>query len=186
MNIQDRADVHSDVSFTFQAPEHIEFGRGTTAEAGSYARSYGDSALHVTDPQLVQLGVIDPVVASLEDVGMNIEIFDGVEPDPTLSVIREAIAVAREADADVLVGGGSSMDVAKGTAVILANPELEAEPFGRGHVPEPGMPTILLPTTAGSGAEVSPAVVDPTLSETLQPEITRATGSTPSPTRSAP
>jgi alcohol dehydrogenase len=203
MNTETRPGVHSEVSFTFQAPDHIEFGRGTAAKTGSYARSYGDSALLVTDPQLVQLGVTDPVVASLEDAGMDVEIFDGVEPDPTLSVIREATAAAREAEASVLVGvgGGSSMDVAKGTAVILANPELEAEPFGRDHVPESGMPTVLLPTTAGSGAEVSPAVVviddrdghekkgivdpnafgtvaivDPSLSETLPPEITRATG----------
>lgn len=195
--------VPSTVSFDFQAPDHIQFGRGTAAEAGQRASTYGDRALLVTDPHLTELGVIDPVVASLDEAGLDVELFDGVEPDPTLSVIRDAVAAAREAEADVLVGvgGGSSMDVAKGAAVILANPDLEADPFGRGHVPEPGIPTILLPTTAGSGAEVSPAVVviddrdghekkgiidqnafgtaavvDPSLSETLPPEITRATG----------
>ena len=195
--------VSSDVSLDFQAPEHIEFGRGTVTETGSYASAYGDRALLLTDAQLAQLGVIDPVVASLENADIEVELFDGVEPDPTLSVIRDAVAAAREANADVLVGvgGGSSMDVAKGAAVLLSNPELEDEPFGRGHVPKPGTPTILLPTTAGSGAEVSPAVViiddrdghekkgiidpnafatvalvDPALSDTLPPAITRATG----------
>ena len=195
--------VPSSVSFDFQAPEHIQFGRGTATETGAYASAYGERALLVTDPQLVELGVIDPVVESLADAGLDVELFDGVEPDPTLSVIRDGVAAAREAEADVLVGvgGGSSMDVAKGAAVILANPDLEAEPFGRGHVPEPGIPTVLLPTTAGSGAEVSPAVVviddrdghekkgiidpnafgtvavvDPSLSDALPPEITRATG----------
>ena len=195
--------VPSTVSFDFQAPEHIQFGRGTATETGAYASAYGERALLVTDPQLVELGVIDPVVESLADAGLDVELFDGVEPDPTLSVIRDGVAAAREAEADVLVGvgGGSSMDVAKGAAVILANPDLEAEPFGRGHVPEPGIPTVLLPTTAGSGAEVSPAVVviddrdghekkgiidpnafgtvavvDPSLSDALPPEITRATG----------
>jgi alcohol dehydrogenase len=195
--------VPSTVSFDFQAPEHIQFGRGTATETGAYASTYGERALLVTDPQLVELGVIDPVVESLADAGLDVELFDGVEPDPTLSVIRDGVAAAREAEADVLVGvgGGSSMDVAKGAAVILANPDLEAEPFGRGHVPEPGIPTVLLPTTAGSGAEVSPAVVviddrdghekkgiidsnafgtvavvDPSLSDALPPEITRATG----------
>jgi len=195
--------VPSTVSFDFQAPEHIQFGRGTATETGAYASAYGERALLVTDPQLVELGVIDPVVESLADAGLDVELFDGVEPDPTLSVIRDGVAAAREAEADVLVGvgGGSSMDVAKGAAVILANPDLEAEPFGRRHVPEPGIPTVLLPTTAGSGAEVSPAVVviddrdghekkgiidpnafgtvavvDPSLSDALPPEITRATG----------
>ena len=195
--------VPSTVSFDFQAPEHIQFGRGTATETGAYASAYGERALLVTDPQLVELGVIDPVVESLADAGLDVELFDGVEPDPTLSVICDGVAAAREAEADVLVGvgGGSSMDVAKGAAVILANPDLEAEPFGRGHVPEPGIPTVLLPTTAGSGAEVSPAVVviddrdghekkgiidpnafgtvavvDPSLSDALPPEITRATG----------
>lgn len=203
MNTDIQPSVRSDVSFTLQTPEDVVFGRGTAAETGSYARTYGERALLVTDPQLRQLGVVDPVVDSLESAGVEVDVFDGVEPDPTLSIIREAIAAAREADADVLVavGGGSSMDVAKGAAVILENPDLEDEPFGRGHVPEPGLPTILLPTTAGSGAEVSPAVVviddrdghekkgivdpnafgtvaivDPSLSETLPPEITRATG----------
>ena len=195
--------VPSTVSFDFQAPEHIRFGRGTAAEAGQRASEYGDKALVVTDPHLTELGVIDPIVESLDEAELDVELFDGVEPDPTLSVIHHAVEAAREAEADILVGvgGGSSMDVAKGAAVILANPDLEAEPFGRGHVPEPGIPTILLPTTAGSGAEVSPAVVviddrdghekkgiidpnafgtvaivDPSLSETLPPEITRATG----------
>jgi alcohol dehydrogenase len=195
--------VPSTVSFDFQAPEHIQFGRGTATETGAYASAYGERALLVTDPQLVELGVIDPVVESLADAGLDVELFDGVEPDPTLSVIRDGVAAAREAEADVLVGvgGGSSMDVAKGAAVILANPDLEADPFGRGHVPKPGIPTVLLPTTAGSGAEVSPAVVviddrdghekkgiidpnafgtvavvDPSLSDALPPEITRATG----------
>ena len=195
--------VPSDVSLDFQAPQAIVFGRGTAAETGPRAAAFGDRTLLVTDEQLADLGVIDPVLDSLEAAGLSVDLFDGVEPDPTLSVIREAVAAAREANADVLVGvgGGSSMDVAKGAAVILENPDLEAEPFGRGHVPEPGRPTVLLPTTAGSGAEVSPAVVviddrdghekkgiidpnafgtaavvDPALSETLPPTITRATG----------
>ncbi len=203
MNADNRPGVSSSVSFDIQSPDHIEFGRGTAAETGAHASGYGDRALLVTDAQLHRLGVVNPVVDSLEAAGLDVELFDGVEPDPTLSVVRAAIAAARDAEADVLVGvgGGSSLDVAKGAAVILANPDLEDEPFGRGHVPSPGMPTILLPTTAGSGAEVSPAVVviddrvghekkgiidpnafgsvaivDPSLSEDLPLEITRATG----------
>ncbi len=195
--------VPSDVTIDFQAPEEIVFGRGTAAETGQRARRHGDRALLVTDERLADLGIIDPAIDSLETAGLDVEVFDGVEPDPTLSVIRAAVAAAREANADVLVGvgGGSSIDVAKGAAVILKNPDIEAEPFGRGHVSERGLPTMLLPTTAGSGAEVSPAVVviddrnghekkgiidpnafgtaaivDPSLSETLPPEITRATG----------
>jgi alcohol dehydrogenase len=195
--------VSANVSFDLQSPDHVEFGRGTAAETGSYASEYGERALVVTDPRLVELGIVEPAIDSLEGAGLEVTVFDGVEPDPTLSVIRAAIEAAREFGADVLVGvgGGSSMDVAKGAAVILGNPDLEAEPFGRGHVPEPGLPTILLPTTAGSGAEVSPAVVvvddrdghekkgivdpnafgtvalvDPGFSAALPPEITRATG----------
>lgn len=197
------SDAQAGVSFTIQSPERVVFGRGRASEAGRRANAYGDRAFVITDPQLVRLGVVDPVVTSLRDAGLDVEVFDGVEPDPTLTVVNAAISAARDAQADVLVGvgGGSSMDVAKGAAVILANPELAEEPFGRGHVPNPSEPTVLLPTTAGSGAEVSPAVVviddrgghekkgiidpnafasvaivDPALSDDLPPEITRATG----------
>ena len=195
--------VRPNTSFTLESPDTVEFGRGRASETGRFADQFGDCALVVTDEQLVRLGIIDPVVDSLRDAGLDVEIFDGVEPDPTLSVLHDAVSAARDAAADVLVGvgGGSSMDVAKGAAVILANPELEPEPFGRGHVPKPGIPTVLLPTTAGSGAEVSPAVVviddrdghekkgiidanafatvalvDPALTDELPVGVTRATG----------
>lgn len=199
----ERAELSSTVSFTIQSPDDILFGRESAAETGAYAEKFGDQVIVVTDPQLVELAVIDPVVSSLREAGLEVEIFDGVEPDPTLSIVRDAVSAARDGQADVLVGvgGGSSMDVTKGAGVLLANPDLEEEPFGRGHVPNPSTPTILLPTTAGSGAEVSPAVViiddrdghekkgivdpnafasvaivDPVLTDDLPLEITRATG----------
>ncbi|WP_436348552.1 iron-containing alcohol dehydrogenase [Natronorubrum sp. FCH18a] len=197
------AGLASSVSFAIQSPDDVVIGRGTAAETGARADAFGDRALVITDAQLVELGVVDPVVASLRDAGLKVEVFDDVEPDPTISIVWEAVSAARDTSADVLigVGGGSSMDVAKGAGVILANPNLEEEPFGRGHVPNSGAPTILLPTTAGSGAEVSPAVViiddrdghekkgivdpnafasvaivDPALTDELPQSITRATG----------
>ncbi|WP_331232393.1 iron-containing alcohol dehydrogenase family protein [Natronorarus salvus] len=191
------------MSFDVQLPAQIVFGRGAATNAGNHADSFGTRALVLTEYSLVQLGVVDPVTTSLRDAGLEVDVFDGVKPDPTLSIVNAAVAAARESGADVLVGvgGGSSMDVTKAVGILLENPELESEPFGRGHVPKPGMPTILLPTTAGSGAEVSPAVVvvddrnghekkgiidpnvfanvaivDPSLSDDLPPSITRSTG----------
>ena len=66
MNADSQSGVHSDVSFTLQTPDDVVFGRDTAAETGSYASAYGDRALLVTDSQLRRLGVVDPVVDSLD------------------------------------------------------------------------------------------------------------------------
>lgn len=191
--------------FELQSPNDVVFGRGTAAETGARAGRFGDVALLVTDSNLRKLGVVDPVTTALEERDLDVELFDEVEPDPALSVVEACVDAARRVGADVLVGvgGGSSMDVAKGASVFLTNDELADDPFGRNHLSAPGAPTILLPTTAGSGAEVSPAVVladdrgpgsaekrgivdsnvfadvaivDPNLSLSLPRDVTRATG----------
>lgn len=188
---------------TLRSPKTVTFGRGRASSTGDHAAAHGEVALLVTDPTILELGVADPVIASLDRAGLAVERFDGVRPEPTLSSVLEALEAARAADADVVVGvgGGSAMDVAKAVAVLLGNPDLVSAPFGRNHVPEPSVPSILLPTTAGTGAEVSPAVVlvddrdghekrgivddhgfatvalvDPALTDDLPPSLTAATG----------
>jgi alcohol dehydrogenase len=144
------------------------------------------------------------VTDALDDAGVARETFDGVDPDPSVANAVACAERARAVDADCVVGvgGGSAMDVAKAAAVLVTNDGSVADLVGRGNVAEPGLPTVLLPTTAGTGSEVSPAavlvdegggtrekagivdphlfahaaVVDPDLSIHLPTGLTRSTG----------
>lgn len=189
---------------SFQSPAAIEFGRGMAGTVGTHAATHGSRALLVTDATLRDAGVIDPVVESLANAELDYRVFDGVTPEPSLSLARRAHRRAKEADADVVVGvgGGSTLDVAKAASVLMANPTLSDDPFGRNHVPEAGIPSVLVPTTAGTGSEVSPAIVlvddrdgahekrgivdpaafaevaivDPVMTDSLPPGLTASTG----------
>ncbi len=185
-------------------PDHLRIGVGAVKEAGGYAATHGDRALVVTDPGVAAAGLVDPVADALDAAGVARETFDGVDADPSVS---NAVACAERAtavDADCLVGvgGGSAMDVAKAASVVATTDGAVTDLLGRGNVATPGVPTVLLPTTAGTGSEVSPAavlvdergakgekagvvdphlfahaaVVDPDLSMDLPTGLTRATG----------
>ena len=182
------------------APDSLRIGRGTVDETGVYAGDHGDRALVVTDPGVRAAGLAAPVVEALDDAGVTHETFDGVDADPSVGNAVACAKRARATDADCLVGvgGGSAMDVAKVAAVATTGGPV-ADLLGRGQVPDEGLPTVLLPTTAGTGSEVSPAavlvdddgekagvvdphlfasaaLVDPDLSAGLPPDLTRATG----------
>jgi alcohol dehydrogenase len=188
----------------FQCPANLLFGRGTVAAVGDHCARHGDATLVVTDPGIVDAGLTDPLLESLNAAGVDFEVFDGVRPDPTLTDALDCAAAAHETDADSLVGvgGGSSMDVAKAAAALSAGDSAE-DVLGRGNVPAGAPPTVLVPTTAGTGSEVSQAailfddrpdgtgekapilddailadtaVVDPDLSMHLPAAITKATG----------
>lgn len=191
----------TDERFDLRTPEALVFGRGTAGRTGEFARDHGGTALIVTDPGIEAAGLLDPIEASIAEAGLAVEVYDGVRPDPTVSMATDCADEAAAVDADVLVGvgGGSSLDVAKAAAVFrTADRPVEAL-FGRHRVETGGLPTVLLPTTAGTGSEVSPAcvliddegekrgiiddalfaraaVVDPDLAMDLPAEQTRATG----------
>lgn len=115
--------------------------------------------LIVTDSNLVKAGVVERVTKRLSG---EIEIYDGVEPDPTFEIVDEAVAVAKTFQPDYIigVGGGSSLDVAKGVRIIYENPDLNAEEISPWtDVEEKGVKLILIPTASGSGSEASNAIV---------------------------
>jgi alcohol dehydrogenase class IV len=159
-------------------------------------------ALIVTDPGVSAAGLVDPVKEPLSRAGLSVEVFAEAEPEPTLPRLN---AIARElgknrGDLLVGVGGGSSLDTAKGLSVLLAHGGSVQDYVGVDKVPGPGIPMFLLPTTAGTGSEVTKAaifgdpekksklgmvsnyllahlaLIDPTLTYGCPPKITATSG----------
>ncbi|MGC9399300.1 MAG: iron-containing alcohol dehydrogenase [Anaerolineae bacterium] len=123
----------------------------------------GQRAFIVTDETLVELGLVDRVARHLHKAALTVEVFDGVEADPSLRTVREGAAVAREFAPDwiVGVGGGSSMDAAKAIWVLYERPDLAAEeitPFAELGLRQKAR-LITVPTTSGTGAEVTWPIV---------------------------
>lgn len=111
----------------------------------------------VTDQGVRRAGLLDPVLASLEDSGFTVTIFDAVVADPPESVVHACAAAARAAGAEIVVGlgGGSSIDIAKLCAILAGSDQPLAEMYGIGKVTGTRLPLILVPTTAGTGSEVT-------------------------------
>jgi alcohol dehydrogenase class IV len=190
----------------FSIADNVTFGVGAVEEVSDVVAERGaSSVLVVTDRGVADAGILDTVTGELGDV--ETAVFDGVEPDPSLDVFEAAVGAAADADPDAVVGvgGGSSMDVAKTVGVVHEHGgsvlDYVAPPTGGGEpVPGPGVPTVCLPTTAGTGSEVSPvsvislpeedlkvgissphqrpdvALVDPGLTVTLPPGPTASSG----------
>ncbi|MDZ4164011.1 MAG: iron-containing alcohol dehydrogenase [Smithellaceae bacterium] len=187
----------------FQVPPAIHFGCHAADQAGpEAARLSAAKALIVTDENLINLGVVAPVQASLKQAGIPAVIYDGVNVEPTLEHVAGGLQVLREEGCDLViaVGGGSPIDAAKAIAVMAVNQGKLQDYLGLGKIPKAGLPLIAVPTTAGTGSEAtiftiitdqdrnvkmpigSPyliarvALVDPLLTLTLPPLLTAATG----------
>jgi alcohol dehydrogenase class IV len=148
--------------WTFNTAGSLVFGRGAVAQLGDIAgRLKAKRVLVVTDEVLAKVGVVEQAVAPLRAAGITTEVFAGCKPEPPVEVIREAAAAAREFAPDVLVGlgGGSNMDAAKLVAVLLAHGGDPTDWVGDSRVPGPVFPLVCVPTTAGTGSEVSAAAV---------------------------
>jgi alcohol dehydrogenase class IV len=115
----------------------------------------------VTDGVLAGLGVVQRIGTSLRESGIAVEVFDGGEPEPGTDVVLRSAERARTFRPDVILGlgGGSNMDLAKLTAVLHAHGGRPADYFGFDRVPGPVTPLVCVPTTAGTGSEVSHAAV---------------------------
>ena len=192
----------------------IRVGAGAADELGYQLGQIGLSGegrgLIVTDPDLVSLGHVDRVADELAADGFDVDVYDGVEREPSIEAVEECIGFVREETGEdgydfyLGLGGGSCMDTAKATRAVVANGgdvlDYVAAPTGAGEdLTESGPPLILLPTTAGTGSEISPvailsvpekeikegissthvradaAVLDPTLTTTLPPDLTAKT-----------
>lgn len=136
----------------------VSFGAGIAAQVGPLARSLGSSrAVLVTDKTMEELGLAEKISGYLQESGVETCIFAGVEPEPSVETTDAVAELAREHDCEVVIGlgGGSCMDVAKAVSVLITNEGSAARYQGLGLVEKPGVPKIMIPTTAGTGSEVT-------------------------------
>ncbi len=149
-------------TWTFHSAEQIVFGRNAVRQLGEIAERLGTRrVLVVTDTALVKAGVLERVRGPLQEAGVTVEVFDGGEPEPSLRAADACIGVARQFQPDALLGlgGGSNMDLAKVTAAILACGGSPRDYVGDEKIPGPIRTLLCVPTTAGTGSEVSAAAV---------------------------
>jgi len=186
----------------FVAPEFV-YGVGALNQVGRYAKNFGaKKALVVTDPGLLGASWVKKALGSLDAEGISGEVFHDVTPNPKDREVAAGVRSYRDNGCDIIiaVGGGSSIDCAKGIGVAYANGMDVLEFEGVDEVPMPGPPLICIPTTAGSSADVSQfaiisdtarqlkiaivskaivpdvALIDPQTTTTMPAELTAATG----------
>ncbi len=190
-------------TWRFSTSDEILFGPGAAERIGAEARYRGLSrALIVTDPNMVKAGLVDVVRRSLDAAQVVVHLFEGGVPEPGTATVDAAAEAARMAQPDFIIGlgGGSNMDVAKVAAVVYTHGGRAADYFGENRVPGPAVPVFAVPTTAGTGSEVTAvaviedevrhlklavastylqpclAVVDPLLTLTCPPKVTAESG----------
>jgi alcohol dehydrogenase class IV len=149
-------------TWTFHSAGQLIFGPHAIRQLGDVVIGLGlERLLLVTDTNLVAAGMVDSVLGPLSEAGVTVELFTGGEPEPSMRAAFAAIAAGRafRPDAVLGLGGGSNMDLAKITALVLTHGGTPGLYVGDCKVPGPIMPVICLPTTAGTGSEVSAAAV---------------------------
>jgi alcohol dehydrogenase class IV len=187
----------------FRTTPRIVMGPGAINGVGQEALDLGAKrVLVVTDKGIIESGIFSPVEASLKEAGLEIQVFSDVLPDPFYELVETCISQAGTPTPDCVIGlgGGSPMDIAKCAAIVLTNESSIYDYLGIELIPQPGVPTIMVPTTAGTGSEVTPiailsdereklkkgvvsaylfprvAMLDAELTLGLPPHITSATG----------
>ncbi len=143
-------------TFDYQPRTRVVFGPGRVRELGALARELGATrVLLVTDHGLAQAGHVQRSIAALHGAGLYVSVFDEVHPNPTTEHVDRGLLHAREAQIDLIVGlgGGSSMDCAKGINFLLTNGGRMEDYWGVGKATQPMLPMIAVPTTAGTGSE---------------------------------
>ncbi len=149
-------------TWTFHSAGQLLFGRHAARQLGDVAGRLGvRRVLIVTDPMLVEAGLVEAVHVPLSEAGVVVDLFFGGEPEPSSRAADAAIAHGRafRPDAVLGLGGGSNMDLAKITAVVLTHGGKPLDYSGDDKIPGPVLPILCLPTTAGTGSEVSAAAV---------------------------
>jgi len=143
--------------FDFRLPTRIVFGAGRLPELGALAQSMGEVArvLVVSDPGVVAAGHTQRGLEALHAAGLTTQLFDGLEQNPTTAHVDAGLAVAREFRPDAIIGlgGGSSMDCAKGINFLYSCGGQMRDYWGVGKATGPLLPMIAVPTTAGTGSE---------------------------------
>jgi len=188
---------------TFFSPNKIQFGPGAVDGVGGEVKTLGGKkVLIVTDPGVVKADLLNPVTKSLESQNIPYSVFAKVEPEPPALAVDEGAKQLKAEGCDCVigVGGGSSLDVAKGVSLLGGNEGSILDYTGFDLVKKPGVPKILIPTTAGTGSEVTRvlvitdqnnntkkavytihcladvALVDPLMTATMPPHVTADSG----------
>lgn len=150
------------MGFAFFAPQRTKFGSGVVAEIGEEVRRLGGArVLVVTDPGLVESGIAERLVGIAGKRAELVEVFDGVVANPMDEDCARGATLASDMKADLIIGlgGGSSMDTAKAIAVIITHGGQPSDYFGADTLRKPIAPLVCVPTTAGTGSEVTPFAV---------------------------
>jgi alcohol dehydrogenase class IV len=156
----------------FRIPTRILFGRGVALTVADPLRQVGATkVLLVTDKGVLAAGLVGPIEERLRDAKIPYEIYSDVVPDPGVGEVQRAYERAKAvgADAFVAVGGGSAIDTAKMAATLLTNGGTVLDYIGIDKVPRPAAPVIAIPTTAGTGAEITinSVIADPAQNKKL-------------------
>jgi len=194
---------HQSKTHVFFSPTKIIVGLNSASQVAQEVKQFGGSrVLIVTDPGVVAANLIAPIASSLKSGNVDYVIYDGVEPEPPSRVIDRGAEVFQSEGCDLVlgVGGGSSLDCAKGISILAVNKGKILDYCGVDQVPKNGTPMILMPTTAGTGSEVTrvlvltdeeqntknvvftpyalanAAIVDPLLTVSMPPTVTADTG----------
>ncbi|WP_146343848.1 iron-containing alcohol dehydrogenase [Falsiphaeobacter marinintestinus] len=188
--------------FNFNTSPSIRFGPGLLDQLGDIVKNeIGTRVLLVTDPGMMATGIVDRALAALNSAGVVVTLYQDVKADPPENVVTFCADAAVDSGAQGVVGlgGGSSLDVAKLAALLATGNQTLKDAYGVGNAKAPRLPLILVPTTSGTGSEVTPisivttgesekmgvvspvilpdiALLDPELTLGLPPHITAATG----------
>lgn len=190
-------------TFTITQPTRIHFGTGAIGDLATMVKDLGGSKVFlVVDPGLKNAGLVDRISAPLTEGEVPFVVYDKVDPEPGLTLADNGAKLAKKEKCDCVVGvgGGSAMDVAKAVSILLTNGGKAEDYLGLGKIDKPGVPKIMVPTTAGTGAEVTftavfinektkskggmngdplypdAALLDPELTVSMPEHITAATG----------
>jgi alcohol dehydrogenase class IV len=188
---------------TFRTTPRIIMGPGAIGQiAQEVVNLKAEKVLFVTDKGIIEAGLLNSAQQALEKANIEYAVFDDVEPDPRFEIVATCVDKLQQEKAELIIGfgGGSSIDIAKTAAIMATNEGPISEYFGIDLVPEPGLPAMIVPTTAGTGSEVTPiailsdhheklkkgivspylfpsvALLDPELTIGLPPAVTAATG----------
>lgn len=189
--------------FDINYPTKVIVGAGSTDKTGEKLKELGvTKVLCVFDQNIRKFGVADKIIANIKEAGIQVVEFDKVLPDPPAAQVDEAGELGRKEGVDGVlgIGGGSCLDAAKATNLLLTNPGSIVDYFGFGIPSKPGKPVVLISTTAGTGADISViaaitdprngekavllgpavvptlAIVDPLLTVSVPPSLTASTG----------
>lgn len=190
-------------SFSINQPTRIVFGVNKVKHLSDLVTELGGNRIFlVADPGLQQAGIINRISAVLDEAKIPYTLYDKVTPEPGLKLADQGLKLAKKMKADCVVGvgGGSALDIAKAISILLTNGGKAEDYLGLGKIKLQGVPKIMIPTTAGTGAEVTftavfinektnskggmngdplypdATILDPTLTVSLPAHVTAATG----------